>query len=148
MCTTTVSIYVPKLYQKGVLSPLDLICDGKLMSQDEIQKSYNVTLKFLDYHRISTLIKSYISSDMVIPSNTTKPYIHSHVKILMKSVKGSQDFRKLLTSNINCNTSTHIQHWKKSLNFELDQPTWQIINKNSQSAYLRQMQHKFSGVYQ
>ena len=125
---TTVSIYIPKLYQKGILSPLDLICNGKLMSQNEIQKSYNVKLNFLDYHRISILLNSYISRDMVVPSNLTKPYLHSNVKILMKSAKGSQDFRKLLTSNIKSHNSSHLQHWTNCLNFEFDQLTWQTIN--------------------
>ena len=58
------------------------------------------------------------------PSHT-----YTHVKILTKSIKGSHDFRKLLTSNISINNCTHIQHWKNCLNFEFDQSSWRIVNQ-------------------
>ena len=52
-------LFEPSLYQKGIISPIDLLTkDGNILTLEEIHTLFNSPINFLTYHRIYSTLKN------------------------------------------------------------------------------------------
>ena len=102
-----IPLFIPQLYNKGVLSPADILHEnGEIFSLEHVNESFGVCINFLDYHRLYVSLKKYLSICNFKDNYLKKPFYHSHISLLGRSNKGCQDFYKILNRNKH-NTSTH-----------------------------------------
>ena len=102
----------------------------EILSLNQIKEKFHTpTLQLFEYYRIRGLIKQFIKKH-VLHANLIflTPSIPSHIKILFKSPKGSQDFYKLL--NITDSELSVKTKWHNILNINIDNETWTDIFKN------------------
>ena len=122
--------FLPQFYKNGILCPIDLITDkGQFMTKDQVTESYNLQVDFLSYHRLILSLKLYVE-DFKNQSKFQRPYFHNHMKLLLKSKKGAQDFYETLKSNIAIEEPRALHKWEKDLNISIDHSSWRRINKN------------------
>ena len=122
--------FLPQFYKNGILCPIDLITDkGQFMTKDQVTESYNLQVDFLSYHRLISSLKLYVE-DCKNQSKFQRPYFHNHMKLLLKSKKGAQDFYETLKSNIAIEEPHALHKWKKDINISIDHSSWRRIHKN------------------
>ena len=125
------SIFFPTWANKGINMIGDLIGpNNTVLQKHEIELKINATINFLDYHRIKTLIKSYLekhSNILLINCTIQRPLIPLPVTKLVKSIKGSKVFYEILQSN----KIVHFNpKWNQKLNIEIPLDQWEKIYKS------------------
>ena len=79
------------------MSVADIILDnGSFMSLNEIRNPYDIQTNFLEYHRVSTCVKTYCKKMRIECIKHVKPVFPIQVKILTKCNKGTKDCYALL----------------------------------------------------
>ena len=98
---TRATLYIPELYQQGILYPIDLTRNGDIMTRENIALFYKISLDFLTYHRLYLCLKKLIGLTNLNTNTYQRPIFPTQVQLLQKSRKGTKDFYNIiLPSNI------------------------------------------------
>ena len=126
--TTHSSLYIPELYQRGVLFPVDLVNNGNIMTRENIAMYYNISLDFLTYHRLFLCLKNFFQTRKLKTNIIQRPIFPTQIKLLSKSKKGTKDFYNILLP-VNIQGNNFKQKWEANLNLTLNLLTWKNIYK-------------------
>ena len=123
---TQATLYIPELYQQGILYPIDLTRNGDIMTRENIALFYNISLVFLTYHRLYLCLEKHIGLTNLNTNTYQRPIFPTQVQLLHKSQKGTKDFYNIiLPSNIQGNNFK--KKWEANLSLILDTLTWKNI---------------------
>ena len=53
---TQATLYIPELYQQGILYFIDLTRNGIIMTRENIALFYNISIALLTYHRLGNIL--------------------------------------------------------------------------------------------
>ena len=116
---TRATLYIPELYQQGILYPIDLTRNGDIMTRENIALFYNISLDFFTYHRLYLCLKKLIGLTNLNTNAYQRPIFPTQVQLLHKSRKGTKDFYNIiLPSNIQGNNFK--KKWETDLSLILD----------------------------
>ena len=97
---TQATLYIPELYQQGILYPIDLTRNGDIMTRENIALFYNVSLDFLTYHRLYLCLKKHIELTNLNTNAYQRPIFPTQVQLLHKSRKGTKNFYNIILPSI------------------------------------------------
>ena len=111
----------------GIISVADMFTENReLLSQKDLEQSYSIKTNYLEYHRVKSCMKVYLSKLKLDLTDQQKPVYPNQIKVLCNSNKGSQDFYWLL--NYQClDKNAPFLSWKNSLNLTIAENTWRHI---------------------
>ena len=66
--------------------------NGNYISQNDLKMVYHIRTNFLEYHRVTTGVKTYLNKQNNASTEHKKPTMPNQIKIICKSNKGSKDF--------------------------------------------------------
>ena len=121
------ALYFPRWFRSGIISVADMFtANRELLSQKDLEQSYSIKTNYLEYHRVKSCVKVYVSKLKLDLTDQQKPVYPNQIKILCNSYKGSQDFYRLL--NYQClDKNAPFLSWKNSLNLTIAENTWSHI---------------------
>ena len=125
---TSTSLYVPELYQKGILYPINLVYNNNIMTREDIHKIYNVSINFLSHHRLYSTLKRYIGTTKIDSNAYSRPIFPTINKLLYKTNKGTKDFYSILLAT-DSQANNYKQKWNDELNLNLNTLAWKNIYK-------------------
>ena len=125
---TSTSLFVPELFYKGILYPIDLIYNGNILSRENLMQIYNISIDFLTYHRLYSSLKKYIGLTNLNCNSLPRSIFPNQLKLLHKSDTGARDFYNTITSTSTLN-NTYRQKWERDLDLNIGTFTWRNIYK-------------------
>ena len=120
----------PVLYENYLRSNVKYISDllkedNSFLSFAELQKIYGVETNFLEYAGIVSSIKRYSNEvNILLVKHKNLPFIPPNVKVLYESVKGCNNFYRILLKKCNSITLGYKHKWEKDLNQNFSKETW------------------------
>ena len=123
-------LFEPSLYQKGIISPIDLLTkDGNILTLEEIHTLFNSPINFLTYHRIYSTVKNYLQKIKPTDQSFEKPFMLPQIKVLTKSSQGSKDLYNILVRKGTKQAHNYITKWTGILKIDLDKIYWTTAHK-------------------
>ena len=123
---TQTTLYIPELYQQGILYPIDLMRNGDIMTRENIALFYNIALDFLTYHRLYLCLKKLIGLTNLNTNAYQRPIFPTQVQLLHRSRKGTKDFYNIILPSI-IQGNNFKKKWEADLSLILDTLTWKNI---------------------
>ena len=96
------------------------------MTRERVNLTYNISLDFLTYHRLSSALKKYIGAFRMDPICLPRPIYPNQLKLLCKSNKGTRDFYNIILPT-NVQSNNYRKKWEEDLNLELGTLAWKSI---------------------
>ena len=122
-----VEMSLPHWFNKGIIAIGDLMhANGKFISQKTLTDIYNIKTNYLEYHRVISCVKKYLSGHMKCTTHQ-KPLIPNQVAVLIKSKKGSKDFYNILNRKCTDNLIPQYTNWEKNLHISLSKEKLKLI---------------------
>ena len=121
------ALYFPTWFRSGIILVADMFtANRELLSQKDLEQSYSIKTNYLEYHRVKSCMKVYLSKLKLDLTDQQKPVYPYQIKVLCNSNNGSQDFYQLL--NYQClDKNVPFLSWKNSLNLTIAEYTWRHI---------------------
>ena len=121
------TMYFANWAAKGILFPADIIQDdGKLMTLTDIQTHFDLSINFLDYHRVKLNLNKFIKCMSVEKFKINKPCLPYYLKYVCGNVK-SKTFYRMLTQN--CENNALRLKWATKLAIpQISNENWQCYN--------------------
>ena len=101
--------------------------NGNYISQNDLKMVYHIRTNFLEYHRVTTCVKTYLNKQNNASTEHKKPTIPNQIKILSKSNKGSKDFYAILFNQNTKDDTTYYSFWEEALGITIDKDMWKQI---------------------
>ena len=123
------TLYLPHWQKKGIRVVGDILDkDGEVLSIDTLKTIYGINAIEFDYYRVKALVKNFkknVNSEKSLLFQ--RPYIPTHVQILLKSSKVSQDFYQQYNKQLYKSKNLCQYKWNKSLEVNLTDSQWSNI---------------------
>ena len=101
--------------------------NGKFISQNDLKMVYHIRTNFLEHHRVSSCVKNYLSKQKDASKMHKKPTVPIQIKIISKSMKGSQDFYRILANQNMVYNTTYYSFWEQALGITICSDMWKRI---------------------
>ena len=120
-------LFHPNWYRQGINLPADLIhANRDFMTEIILKTNYHIETNFLEYHRVITCVTAYLSKLKITSKVHQKFNIPNHIRLLLKSKNGSNDFYRTMMDN-SCSDAKQSLFWEQTLPVKLSDKTWKII---------------------
>ena len=120
--------------------------NGKFISQNDLKTVYHIRTNFLEHHRVISCVKNCLSKQKDASKIHKKPTVPIQIKIVSKSMKGSQDFYRILANQNMVHNTTYYSFWEQALGITICTDMWkqifQVCFKTIKDNDLIWMQHK------
>ena len=120
-------IYLPTWYKHGIYCVGDVVDSrGKIQSIDQLKNIYRFHINILDYYRVKLSVHDLIKKNKFGENFEYERPMHPfHLKVLMKSKKGCQDFYKILKTDTGNEPTAKIK-WDAHVDLTIPN-FWKII---------------------
>ena len=120
---------LPHWYKRGIITPADLIdSQGNFISQATLKSAFGINTNFLEYHRVTTCVKSFYKKLTNTALIHKKPIYPTQIKILQSSHKGTRVFYNILNTNKHkIETPLVYSFWEQALEIRIPESMWKQI---------------------